>query len=171
MSPEMRHELAIEEPHWQDQHGNGDRVVAGAYSVYVVFSPAAQTVKYGSSSSLEGFRHLVESVERDDWCSEAAHVIAVVILQVIHTPRCEARCVLRLIVKGSSVACASQFAGARVHTKQKVLVVESVGHSVHAIWELGFVDDQISIIASSARPAVIENNVVVAEVSEPVVDQ
>jgi hypothetical protein len=139
--------------------------------VYVVFSPAAETVENGPSRSLEGFRHLVESVERDDGCSKATHVIAVVVLQVVHAPRGEARCVLRLIVKRSSVTCTSQFASTRVHAKQQVLVVQSVRHSVHTVRELGFVDDQISIIASSARPAIIENYVVIAEVSEPVVDQ
>jgi hypothetical protein len=84
----------------------------GAYGVYVVLSPTAQTVENGPSRNLEGFRHLIETVERDDGCSEAAHVITIIVLQVVHTPRCEARGVLRLIIQGSSVSSAGQLASA-----------------------------------------------------------
>jgi hypothetical protein len=49
--------------------------------------------------------------------------------------------------------------------------VQSIGDSVHTVRELGFVDDQISIIASPARPAVIKDYVVVTEVSQSVIDQ
>jgi hypothetical protein len=80
--------------------------------VYVVLSPTAQTVENGPSRSLEGFRHLIETVERDDGCSETTHMIAVVVLQVVDAPRREARGVLSFVIQGSSVTGTGQLASA-----------------------------------------------------------
>jgi hypothetical protein len=49
--------------------------------------------------------------------------------------------------------------------------VQSVGHGKHAVWELGLVDYEVAIVAASARPAIVENDVVVTEISEAVIDQ
>lgn len=43
--------------------------------------------------------------------------------------------------------------------------------SIHAVREFGLIDNEIAIITTSYRPAVIENNVVVAKVSKAVIDQ
>lgn len=52
----------------------------------VVLSPAAKTVQDRPPSSFESFRHLVEPVERDDRRSEATHVVAIVVLEVVDAP-------------------------------------------------------------------------------------
>lgn len=49
--------------------------------------------------------------------------------------------------------------------------MQTIGNRGHAVRELGFVDDEVAIVTSSARPTIVQNYIVVAEVSKAVVDQ
>lgn len=57
-----------------------------AYGVHIVFTPAAEAVENRSASVFESFCHFVEAVEGYDGGAEAAHVVAVVVLQVVDAP-------------------------------------------------------------------------------------
>lgn len=57
-----------------------------AYSVDIVLAPAAQAVQDGPSRLLDGLCHGVEAVKRHERRAEAAHVVAVVVLEVVDTP-------------------------------------------------------------------------------------
>ena len=142
---------------------------AATHCVNVILAPAAKAVEDRSASRFECLRHLVEAIERNEWCAEATHVVAVVVLEIINTPRSKAFRILSLVVERSSISCTSEFSSARVHAEQQILVVQSVRYSEHAVWELGLVDDEVAVVATAARPAVIEHDVVVAEITKAVV--
>ena len=141
------------------------------YCVYVVLPPAAKAVEDRPSGCFERFCHLVEAIERDDWCAKASHVVAVVVLEIVDAPRSKALRILCLVVERSSISCTREFSGARVHAEQQILVVQSVRYSEHAVWELGFVDYEVAVVATPARPAVVEDDVVVAEILQAVIYQ
>lgn len=56
------------------------------YSMRVVLSPIAQAVQYWPSSGIKCLPHCVISVKRDLWSTEAPHVVAVIIFQIINPP-------------------------------------------------------------------------------------
>lgn len=145
--------------------------MVGSYCVYIILSPAAKTVEDRSSCCLECLGHLIEAIERDEWCAKAAHVVAVVVFEIIDAPGSKALRILCLVVERSSIACTRELSGTRIHAEQQIFVVQSVGHSEHAVWELGLVDYEVAVITTSARPAVIEDDVVVAEITQAVIDQ
>ena len=149
----------------------GGKSTESTYCVYIILSPATKAVENRSSSCFERLRHLVEAIERYDGCAEAAHVIAVVVLEIVDAPGSKALRILCLVVKRSGISCTCEFPGTRVHAEQQILVVQSVRHSEHAIREFHFIDHEVAVIATSARPAVIKDDVIVAEIPETVVDQ
>lgn len=167
----MRHELAIDGPHYSSQYYSDHMVIPRTYCVYVILPPATKTVQNRPPSCLERLSHLVEAVERDDGSAEAAHVVAIVVLEIVDAPGGKALRILCFIVKRSSVSRTCEFSGTRVHAEQQILVVQSVGHSEHAVRELGLVDYEVAIIATPARPAVVQDDVVVAEIPQAVIDQ
>lgn len=147
------------------------RLTVEAYCVYIVLSPATKAVEDRPSGCLERLGHLVEAVEGDDGCAETAHVVAIVVFEIVDTPGSKALCILCFVVKRSSISCASHFASTRVHAKQQILIMQFVGNSEHAIREFRFVDYEVAVVATSARPAIIKDDVIAAEIPETVVDQ
>jgi len=144
MSPEIRHELAIDPPHCryqsdlrvaQDEHVQR---IKATHGVDVILAPAAQAVQNGPARLLERLGHFIVAVKRDKRRPHASHVVAVVVLEVVDAPGCEALGVLRLVVERSryspaasasrtpwsatrlarlTVSRAGHLAGARVHAE------------------------------------------------------
>lgn len=145
--------------------------MVGSYCVYIILSPAAKTVEDRPSSCFERLGHLVEPVKGDKWCAKPAHVVAVVVFEIVDAPGSKALRILCLVVERSSIACTRELSGTRIHAEQQIFVVQSVGHSEHAVWELGLVDYEVAIVATSTGPAVVEDDIVVAQIPQPVVYQ
>lgn len=72
-----------------------------AYSVDIVLAPAAQAVEDGPTRLLNGLCHGVEAIEGYKGRAEAAHVIAVVVLEVVDAPVGETLSVGIFVVEGS----------------------------------------------------------------------
>lgn len=49
--------------------------------------------------------------------------------------------------------------------------MQSVRDSIHALRKLRLINNEVAIITASSRPAVVENDVIIAKVSKAVIDQ
>jgi len=87
-------------------------LTGATYSVYIILSPAAKAVEDRPSGRLERLGHLVEAVEGDDGGAEAAHVVAVIVLEVVDAPGSKALRILCLVVERTSISCTCEFSGA-----------------------------------------------------------
>lgn len=118
--------------------------------MHVVLSPATQAVQDRPSRSLERLGHLIEAVERHNRRPKPPHMITIIILQIIDTPRSKALRILRLPVQRARIPRASHLPGAGVHAEQQILVVQFVRHGQHPIGKLLLVDDEVAVVAAAA---------------------
>lgn len=61
-----------------------------------------------------------------------------------------------------TISCAGIFTSTRVHAKEQILLMQSACYALHAFRKLGLVDNEISIISAAFRPAIVQNDIVVA---------
>jgi hypothetical protein len=67
--------------------------------VRVVLAPIAETVKHRSASGIQSIPHHLIAVEGDERGPETAHMVTVVVFEVVDSPCCKALCILCLPIQ------------------------------------------------------------------------
>ena len=132
----------------------------------IVDTPLAHGEEHGSVGLLEGVGHGGVSD-----LGVAAVGVAVIVLEVVDTPGGVGVGIDLLVTEGTGSASAGLVAGIGVETELEALGVDVVGESLHARGEgLGVFNDDVSVVITVNLPAVIEVEVLVAELEESLLD-
>ncbi len=132
----------------------------------IVLAPLAHGEEHGSVGLLEGVGHGGVSD-----LGVAAIGVAVIVLEVVDTPGGVGVGIDLLVTEGTGSASAGLVAGIGVETELEALGVDVVGESLHARGEgLGVFNDDVSVVITVNLPAVIEVEVLVAELEESLLD-
>jgi len=143
-----------------DIAGGTEDVRAGGAdpSVNVLCAPVTCGEENVASGGLESHGHsVVEEV------SVVLGLVAVVVLEEVNAPISEGLSVDELIVVASRIACAGERTVAGVHTELESLGVNVISKSLHSARKLLGIGNDASVrSALTERPAVVDNNVVIA---------
>ena len=132
----------------------------------IVDTPLAHGEEHGSVGLLEGVGHGGVSDLRD-----AAVGVAVIVLEVVDTPGGVGVDIDLLVTEGTGSASTGLVAGIGVETELEALGVDVVGESLHAGGEtLRIFDDNVGLWVTVDLPAVVEVEVLVAELEESLLD-
>ena len=132
----------------------------------VVRSPITDAVEDGSSSGIQSITHGLVAIVGDHAVALLALVVAVVVLEVIDAPACKGHGILLLHTQTAFILSTGQFASTAVHAKAKGHVVEGVSDVGHAVRKFGHVGLEGAIVAAAGRPAVVKDDVVIADIAE-----
>ena len=132
----------------------------------IVLAPLAHGEEHGSVGLLEGVGHGGVSD-----LGVAAVGVAVIVLEVVDTPGGVGVDIDLLVTEGTGSASAGLVASIGVDAELEALGVDVVGESLHAGGEtLRIFNDNVSLLITVNLPAVIEVEVLVAELEESLLD-
>ena len=97
--------------------------------------------------------------------------VAEIILQEIHAPRSKGARILVFVVKGGREACTGTDTGAGIHSELQSLGMDIIGDELHAVREFfGIGHEQPVFVALLQRPAVVNDDILVARVTVAALD-
>jgi hypothetical protein len=126
-----------------------------------ILSPVAHGVQDRSSCIIQRLTHLLVPIERQLRRSSTAFVVAVIVLEVVDTPRCVRLRIDLLVIKRAEPATASVYASGRIDAELESEVVHLVREVFDAVRELHGVCERSASdrVPSGCLPTVVHNQV------------